>query len=243
MGKATHRIKFLLFITLLVVLMTVSKSFPDYELKKETFSIVLPDDWVEISKNTIERYQRKIAKLVPHGRVPHYDYVFQPECSDNLFEPPCVLIQVKNTGRISESELRKIEEYKKEEFGMSKIRGLKIFYNKDKKIIWMHFETNMQNGRKVSAISAMVLTQKGFIRVISYCLKENYSVYMPIFEAIIQSISPRPDLVYKSGIWANFPSFFTGPNIGRFIGKVLAGCIIIAIFALIDFIKKRNTSK
>ncbi len=117
-------------------------------LHKNVFSITIPDGWVEIPKDVIDEYEEETAKLVPNMPAQHYDYGFQLGSSANWLDYPYVLVQLKNTGRIPESQLEKLEGYSAQESLdkhkkalssiMSDIEAGKMIYDKQTKMIWMH---------------------------------------------------------------------------------------------------------
>lgn len=249
-----HKIRFVTYVLLIFTFTVVSKLIAS-ELKKSGFSISLPDGWIEIPRNVIDAYEKEIARLAPNIQVQHYDYGFQLASSKNWFEYPYILVQVKNTGRIPESQLEKIAEYNiqggldksKKKLGsiMSEIQAGKMIYDKQNKIIWMRIELNVANIKQIAGISGIVPTEKGFIQITGYCLKENYSTYEPIFQSVILSVSPEPGLAYKPKWSDRLPSVVTGIAWRRIVGKAIAGGIIGGIIFLVKVLrrKKRNVEK
>jgi len=177
------------------------------ELHKNGFSITLPDGWVEMHRDVIDAYQEELARLASNAPPQHYDYGFQLGSSKNWFEYPYILVQLKNTGRIPESQLEKLERYSVQETLDKHKKGLssimsdievgKIIYDKQTKMIWMRIESNVVNIGPISGLSGMVPTEKGFIQVMGYSLRENYSTYEPIFQSVALSISPEAGLAYR----------------------------------------------
>lgn len=220
------------------------------ELKKNGFSISLPDGWVEIPRDVIDSYEKEIARIAPKANAQHYDYGFQLDSSKNWFEYPYILVQVKNTGRIPESQLEKLEEYSVQESLdkqkkavssiMSDIQPGKMVYDKQTKMIWMRIEANVVNIGPISGISGMVPTEKGFIQVMGWSLRENYPTYEAIFQSVAVSVSPEAGLAYKPRWSDSLPSAVTGMDWGKVIGKAIAGAIICGIIALIVALRKKK---
>jgi len=221
------------------------------ELQKNGFSISLPDRWVEMPRDVIDAYEKEMAKLAPNVPAQHYDYGFQLGSSKNWFEYPYVLVQMKNTSRIPENQLEKIEGYPVQESLdkhkkglnsiMSDIQAGKMVYDKQTKMIWMRIEFNVANIGPVSGISGMVPTEKGFIQVMGYSLRENYQTYEAIFQSVALSVSPDPKLAYKPKLSDSLPPAVTGIDWEKVAGKAIAGAIIGGIIALIAVLRKKKS--
>ena len=201
-----HKAKLVAYILLIVILAGVSIASGN-ELQKNGFSISLPDGWVEMPRDVIDAYEKEMAKLAPNVPAQHYDYGFQLGASKNWFEYPYILVQMKNTGRFPENQLKKLEGYPvqqsldKHKKGlnsiMSDIQAGKMVYDKQTKMIWMRIEFNVANIGPVSGISGMIPTEKGFIQVMGYSLRKSYQTYEAIFQSVALSVSPDPELAYK----------------------------------------------
>ena len=230
------------------------------ELQKNGFSISLPDGWVGIPSEAIDAYEKGIATLAPNAPAQHFDYGFQLGSSKNWLEYPYILVQMKNTGRIPESYLEKLEEYSVQESldkykkGLSSIlsdmRAGKMVYDKQTKMIWMRIELNIANIGPISGISGVIPTEKGFIQVLGYSLRENYPTYESIFQSVALSISPDPGLVYKPRWSDSLPAVITGIDWGKATGKAVAGAMaaaiiggIMALIAVLRNFAKKNLCK
>lgn len=213
------------------------------EQQKNGFSISLPDGWIEIARDVIDVYEKEIAKLAPNEPVLHYDYGFQLDGSKNWFEYPYILVQVKNIGRIPESQLKKLEGYPvqksldKHRKGfssiMSDIQVGKMVYDKQTKMIWMRIESNVVDIGPISCISGMVPTEKGYIQVSGYSLRNDYPTYESTFRSVAMSVKPESGLVYEPKRSDSLPSVVSGIDWGKVAGKVIAGAVIGGIAALI----------
>jgi len=237
-----YKTKFITYVLLIVTFTRVSIASGS-ELQKNGFSIYLPDGWVEIPRDVIDAYEKEIARLAPNAPAQHYDYVFQLDSSENWFEYPYILIKVENTGRIPENQLKKFEEYPIQESIdkykkglssiMSDIQPGKMVYDKQTKMIWMRIESSIANIGPISGISGIVPTEKGFIQVIGYSLRENYPNYEVVFQSVALSVSPEPLLAYKPKWSDSLPPAVTGIDWGKITGKAIEGALIGGIFALI----------
>lgn len=222
----------------------------DSELKKNGFSISLPAGWVEMPTDVIDAFEKEIARLTPNAPAQHYNHAFQLGSSENWFEYPYILVQIKNTGRIPESQLEKLKGYniqeslEKHKKGLSSIlsdvQAGEMVYDKQTKMIWMRIEANVVNTGPISGISGMVLTEKGFIQVMGYCLRGNYPTYENIFQSVALSVSTEPGLAYKPKWSDSLPPAVTGIDWGKVAEKAIAGAIIGGILILIAASRKKK---
>ena len=249
-----QRTKIIVLLVLFITIVAIGKASGNELHQKNGFSITLPDEWVEMPRDIIDLYENKVSKQAPNAKKQHYDYGFQLESSNNWFEYPYILVQIKNTGRIPENQLEKLENYsfkdtinksKKDMSSlMSDIQAGKMYYDKHEKIIWVRIEMNVVNVGIVSGLCCMVPTEKGFIQVNGYSLRNKFSNYEPFFRSVSMSVSPEPGLVYKPKWSDSLPPVISGIDWGKVAGKAIAGAIIAGIIALIaGLLKKKKNRK
>lgn len=239
---------FLFFLAILAVT-TVSMAFGN-EFKKDGFAITLPDAWVEIPGDIIEAYEKEAAKLVQNAQAVNYDYGFQLKTAKGWLTHPYFLIQVKNTGRISEHQLKEFEgisvpktvDQVKTGVGsvLADIQVDKMVHDKENNILWMRMEVKTANVGDVVGLIGMVPTEKGIIQVNGYCIKADYPKYEPVFRSVVISTTPDPELVYNAN--ATGQSITTEKKLDW--GKVLKvallwGLIGGLIGVLVSFFKKK----
>ncbi len=123
---------------------------------------------------------------------------------------------------------------------VSDIQPGKMVYDKQTKMIWMRIEANVVNIGPMSGIVGTVPTEKGFIQVMGYSLRENYPTYEAIFQSVALSVSPEPGLAYKPKWSDSLPPSVTGIDWEKVAGKVIAGAIIGGIIALIAVLRKKK---
>lgn len=235
------------FVTLVCLLTTVQA---DQLHKKGVFSISVPDGWVEMPTDVIDAYEKEIAKLAPNAPAQHYDYGFQSGNTENWFEYPYILIQVKNMGRIPESQIEKLEGYsiqedlnrQKKDLSpvMSDIQAGKMYYDKAARIIWLRIESNVVGIGQISGLSGMIPTEKGFIQVGGYSLKGDYSTYEPVFRASAMSVTPNSELVYKPRWSDSLPPAVSGIDWGKVAGKAIVGAIVGGLIALFAGLRRKK---
>ncbi len=202
-----QRTKLKVFLALAITILVFGIAHGGKLHHKKGFSITIPDGWIEIPRKVIDTFENEISRQAPNAQRQHYDYGFQLESSNNWFEYPYILIQVMDIGRIPESQLEKLEKYpikdtvdkSKKDLSslMSDVQVGKMYHDKQGRIIWMRIESKVVNIGMVSGLSGMMPTEKGFIQIAGYSLKNDFSNYEQIFRSVCMSVLPEPDLVYK----------------------------------------------
>jgi hypothetical protein len=217
------------------------------EFKKDGFSISLPNGWVEVPRDIMDANEKALSKAAPSLRVQRIDYGFQLDSSKKWFQYPYISVKINRTGRMTENELEKLEGYSTQESYdrykkdlssmMTSIQPGKMIFDRKHKIIWMRLDADVANIGPVSGISGMVLTEAGFIQVTGFSLRKDYPIYEPVFQSVALS-------VYKSKWSDSLPPAITGVDWGKAaskaLGKAIAGTIIIAIIALIVFLRRKK---
>jgi hypothetical protein len=235
---------------LLIVMFAGVSTASARELKKNGFSISLPDEWVEIPRDVIDAYQKEIKRLSPNAPALHCDYGFQLGSAQNWFEFPYILVRISNKGRIPESQLQKFQGHDIKEsldkyrsgLGsiMSNIQGGKMVYDKQTRMIWMRIDANVPNKGPTSSLTAIVPTERGFIQTVGYCLREDYPIYEPIFQWVALSVSPEPGLAYKPKWSDSLSPSVTGIDWAKVAGKAIAYAVIGGIISLIAVLRKKK---
>ena len=105
----------------------------------------------------------------------------------------------------------------------------------------MRVEADVKEIGPISGISGMILTEKGLIQVNAYSIKEDYATYEPVFRSIVKSVTPAPEVAYKSRWFDSLPVSFTEMDWKKAGNKAVGGAIIAGIIALIvGIIRKRS---
>jgi hypothetical protein len=108
-ARATPRttVPLLLTVGILASLPQIASSVE--QVQKTGFSISPPPGWREIPTDVIAACEKDIARKAPNAPSQHYDYGFQPADSKTWFDYPYILIQVRESGRLSERQLGALE--------------------------------------------------------------------------------------------------------------------------------------
>lgn len=218
------------------------------ELQKKGFSVSIPDGWVEMPREVIDAWETEITSTVSNAPAHHFDYGFQSRSSKNWFEPPYILVQIQNTSRFSERQLnqwiaedptqesaRKLKKVLRYDF-----KAGKTVFDKQNNIVWSGFEAKKESSKPISIITAMILTEKGYIQVNGYSLKEAYQINEPVFQSIAQSITPEPGLVYKPKLTDNLPPALSKIKWGKAIESGIIVFLIFGIGSLIGALRRKK---
>lgn len=238
---------------LIILILLVGFSATAYSeqlLQKKSFTVSLPDDWVEIPSDVIAARESAIAAAAPNAPAQHYDYGFQLSSADYWFQYPYILVQIKNIGRVSESRLENLDTVNIEDTiektktqlrpAMSDAKVGKMYYEKKHRIIWLRMESNVVNVGPISGLSGMVLTDKGFIQVSGYSTRNEYPIYETVFRSIVLSVTPSRALEYES-IWTDSaPSVPRGMDWTEAVGSAIAVAILGGLIALFSGFGRKN---
>lgn len=201
--------KFIASLVLVISFGGISVAYSGQMHQKNSFSITLPDGWIEIPREVIDAYKGAISRIAPNRQKQDYDYNcgFQLGNAKKWFGYPYIVVQINNTGRIPKNQLENCERIPLQEIYDKNKKGLfpltldlrvgKMYYDKQAKIVWLRSESNVVNVGLIAGIIGMVLTEKGFIQVDGWSLKDDFSIYEPIFQSVARSVAPEPWLVYK----------------------------------------------
>lgn len=214
------------------------------------YQISLPGDWVEIPKEALEQYQKAVSDAT--GQKMTYEYGYQSTQTDNWFEYPYALVQVKRTGRIPEGQLKN---YKKIESEMSE--GLKkveesagsllsntaqgeTIYDPTIHTLWSSVSVDVEGVGKVKGLTAVKLTEYGYIQFMGYALEKEFAQFEPLYRKIVHSIKVEEKDIYKPRITDNAPTVF-GINLGRTAIAAIVGALIAGLFGLFKKFSRNNS--
>ena len=227
---------------------------------RDDFEISLPAGWVQIPKNVLNEYFKELQVLSP-GLIKDYfdyDYGFQRNALTEGLSYPYILIQVKNSGRIPEAQLKSVSSVEnaiqesikgatkqasqsiQSMFTSSHIETGKSVYDSDLHIFWTQMESSVPGVGKVKAIIAMLLTERGVLNVLCYARSEEYEGYLPLFEKIVKGISFSETLRYKPQVTDSIP-VVSSIHWDEIVPKAFSrGIAFSIIFLIISWLRRRK---
>jgi len=221
---------------------------------RDDFTIRLPTGWVQIPKDAIDAYLKEIAKLAPQASRRTIDYGFQLDTSSEWFQHPYIVVQVKKSGRIPDSQLKslpKVEVERALQRSAKKAESVldfvsraevgKTLYDSAAHILWWQTSAEYADEGKVRILTALILTEQGIIQVMNYALATEFDDYAPLFETIVRNVSISEAIRYKPQITDSIP-IVSGIDWGGVLGKALVGAVIGGIFGLFAWMKKKKAA-
>jgi hypothetical protein len=242
------RIKYVIFILTFPIIFYSSISFSEI-IKKNEFSIVIPDDWIDIPKNIIDFHFESANKIL-NENVSGFDYGFQSKESKAWFEFPYILIQINNKNRLPLSDWKKLDKYSFNKIDNKIVSSTSIeeFAWEDiSKRIWMRMGFNVKNIGEVTCISGIIPTNVGYIQIYVYDLKSSYNINESLYIDYILSVKPDISIDYESSVVDLFPQSIRSINwsfvVEKTFGGIFVSIIVLSYFFIRFFLKKRASGK
>jgi hypothetical protein len=217
-------------------------------LPEDSITFTLPADWIPISPDIVSQRAAEVAKTAPKAGKIDFKSAYQPS-GGPWFSYPYMLIKIRDTGRIPESELQKLPS-----LDMSKINAFvrelaprsavsdisigKMSYDPDAKRIWSESKASPPGGMDLRAIMMTVPTQKGAIDFYFYSPADQYQTLEALFLKTAASVMIGPDIAYKSDLESGVASA-GGSNYTKYAVTAIALMLFLWIRGL--FNKKRST--
>ena len=236
-----------IFVACIFVFM--ANAFATAIIQKPEFTLSLPDGWVEIPSNVLSATQAEIKRRAPGAKIPKYDYGFQKQPLMKGMKYPFVLIQVIDSGRIPERQLKsipKIDWNKQLKDRIANHKSIissasvgKMQYDESAHIIWIMSQSDVVNAGKILGVSGIIPTETGVIQIHANSGESDFQGYLPIFRQIIMSTTVSPNLAYQPR-WFDSTPILSDINWERVILAGIAGALLAVAGG---FIRKRRVDK
>jgi hypothetical protein len=115
-----------------------------------------------------------------------------------------------------------------------------MYYDKKAQIVWVRLESSIVNVGPITGLSAMVPTEKGFIQVSGYSLRNDFATHEATFRSVAVSVAPEPSLVYRPHWSDSLPSAVSGTDWGKLLERGIEGAVVGGAVALIVGLKRRK---
>ncbi|MBO0862125.1 MAG: hypothetical protein J2P21_27250, partial [Chloracidobacterium sp.] len=217
--------------------------------KKPGFTLSLPDGWIEIPQEVLTSMRDKVVRQATNANVPKYDYGFQLKTAQNWMEHPLVLVQVSNTGRVPEHQLKSLPKMDLNEMLkkyaadlnslISNVTLGQMQYDETAHVVWLTYRSDVVGVGKVQGISGLIPTEKGYLQFHCSSTESNFQTYLPTFRQIVASVAVSPELAYKHR-WSDISPILSGIDWSEVAAKSIGGAIIGGIFALFAVLKRRK---
>lgn len=180
------------------------------------FTIHLPVEWHEIPKSEIDHKLNEIYSQHPNAPRDNFDYAYQLASSEDWFEYPYIMIQVRHSGKLAHQPAEAFRQMKAqfidklkqqtdetmEQFEGSFLESASlddrlVDWDSTNNVIWMVQRSIVENIGPVATVMAICLTETGVIRAGLAVKESEFAKYLPMYRQIVNSIQYGPTLKYK----------------------------------------------
>lgn len=231
-------------------------------LMKESFSISIPESWIEIPKEILEDTFERAVKVLGDNAVKN-DYGFVKLDAATWHDLPYIMVQIRNIGPVSEQELERISKINlKKELHWTEKESQKtiefpkgesdLLYDEENKILWMRIDDHVEGVGVIAGLSGMILNENGFIQVTGCCYEQEYPKYESIFRSVILSVDRAP-VDARRGVIAKAPTKQTvkersstqvksrkAPRGSKAISRLISGAIALLVFTLLGSLFRKK---
>jgi len=196
----------------------VNKSYPT----KDGFTITMSDTWMPIPKNVLNAYTKALQQFAPNMEKQVYDYGFQLASNKNWLTYPYILIQVKNTGKVPEKELKNLTKFQQQvELGASNasealgktisvLSSGDTVYDEALHIVYSIVNLDVQQAGKVKALISMIMTNQGSINLYGYALESEFDQYSTFYMDVARNVQIDEIFRYTTGPKIRWDYFLIG---------------------------------
>lgn len=156
---------------------SADSGFTEYDYRENGFSVVLPNYWVEIPKESIGQLNE-----ANDGSMP-FKCGFRLKEVEYDFDPPYILVYVNKEGKVSTEEWRNFRESNKQ-------------YTNESHIIWFTEQEDVEGIGTFECITAYRPTEKGSLQLTLTVPLGKFPEYQRDFQQIVNSIHLQRELEY-----------------------------------------------
>lgn len=179
------------------------------ELYDGLVSIAIPADWAEIPPSDLEAFTLRLAETTGGQTAETYQHGLQHRNAPRLFAYPHVLVQIKETGRLSYGaflslpsvdEVQQTSSRRLVERGGPLVSGLsldQLFFDRSRFALRMSSTIQTTTAGGVGVHSASFLTERGLFVVHCFDLISRFQLTAPLFARIVDSVAIRAPLAYQ----------------------------------------------
>lgn len=213
----------------------------------------LPDDWIEIPQQILDKSTRAMHELAPDMPKQVYEYGFQQTPGDPWLRYPYILVQIQNKGRMPEAQLKQFKALNKglqmgakqvEEQSNALVTDMKMgepVYDDALHAVWIYSQSTIAEVGVIDAVIGMRLTEQGFVQIMGYSRHADAETMRPVFERVIRSAELPESLQYKPRFSDNVPRPF-GIDMTRVGRSALIGAVIGGVASLLVRLRKKHKS-
>lgn len=231
-------------------LSTIAVAREPITLSNDDYLINIPSDWIEIPNNVLQKSQQDANKVT--GQNQTYEHGYQLANAKTWLQCPYVLVQIRRNGRENENQFKQYKIFNSEFKGADQknenntgdlltnmVQG-ETLYDESIHILWTNVNMDIKGIGKVTTLSALKLTEYGYILFMGFALEKEFSQYQPVFRQMVNSITISDQDVYKPKNTDDTPIFFGINWKNTAISAITAGLIGLIIASFKWFKRKQK---
>ena len=211
-------------------------------------TLEMPVQWNEIPPDVLEFYSLQSAEKSGGKIVEIYQHGFRPGNPEADFEPPQILIQIRESGRLSYGQFQHLPPIQivrdrgndriNDRMGplMEDLRLNEVFFDRETYSIRIANTLDLLYEGKVMVDSVSYLTERGLFTVHCYALISQNLRMQPVFDRILESVQLDDSIRYRPRLSDRLPS--RPALVSYAIAGVLATSILIVLL-----LQRRRRSK
>ncbi len=224
-------------ILILALLVSTTPTFSS-EVKKPGFSLTLPDGWVEVSREVIDRKNADTARKDPGFPTYTFEYGFQMGPVRDELEPPYILVYSQNAGHMTKAEFQTLESKLLSRLNQTRSRvgpskAIESHTNGTEhrdleKSTLMNTTVDLPNIGPSPVVTGVFLTENGTINFYGLSLESDAERDLPIIEDILNSITISPSMAHHDKFSDHFIWFVRRPKLCTVVLLILFGIVSIS---------------
>jgi len=169
-------------------------------LGDEGFVLRFPDDWFILPRPMLDELLQAQTQAQPAKKHPKRIYGcqrFDPQ--ERGRRPPSILVASNEGGRLPLAQHKEdaVDASSKRPHLFSAVNIAEPVYDEKAHILWVTSTAVLPDGKEASVLEARILTQLGYVEVISVASKMEFARYEPLFNAIAQAVQLDEELRYQ----------------------------------------------
>ncbi len=211
------------------------------------YTVTLPQGWTQIPTDVIDRQMRALNDVTGAKMPQKFVDGFQP-AGRPWFQYPYILVQAKETGPISEEQLRTMKSFqsglqkgldetkKKLSSVISESSLGETVYDPSNKCVWISFSMNAVNVGAIKAVTCGFLTRKGMVAFNCYARTADFDQRLAEFNSILATVRISDDMQYQPGLGRR------GFDLSQVMRSGLIGGMAGAVIGLVMWLMKKKKS-
>lgn len=241
-----------LLVTALTGWSTTGLSAASFDEKAHGFTITLPDGWQAIPREILENYSAQMASRSGGKVKEQYALGYQRGYQGQWLVHPYILVQVKETGRIPDGQLRQMKSFHAgAERGLNKasdsLGGLltsaalgETLYDATNRCIWMHYTIDLAGVGSIKGVTCGFLTEKGMLLFHCYGRSSEFSALLPVFQQALASVKISEALKYRPRLGDGAGLDFSRVIRAAIIGGIIGGSVLLALGLVVRLTRKKK---